>query len=172
LFEISAIVHLDLAKLARWPAPKQGMTGETSMKTFLKAVFALIVALGLLRPTQAAELIARVDVSAQRMTVTYRGEVLHVWSVSTGRKGYATPRGQWKPTRMHKSYFSRKYDNAPMPFSVFFTGGYAIHGTTKVKSLGRPASHGCVRLQTANAAAFYHMVNAVGRKNTRIVITN
>jgi lipoprotein-anchoring transpeptidase ErfK/SrfK len=137
-----------------------------------KLVLGLVMAFALQAQAFAADLVAKVDVSAQRMTVSYRGEVLHVWPVSTGRKGHHTPRGQWKPTRMHKVYHSRKYDNAPMPYSVFFTGGYAIHGTTKVKSLGRPASHGCVRLMTSNAAAFYHMVNAVGRKNTRIIITN
>ncbi|MCU0831209.1 MAG: L,D-transpeptidase [Rhizobiaceae bacterium] len=142
-----------------------------SFKLVISLVVALVVAATAV-PASAADLVARVDVSAQRMTVSYRGEVLHVWPVSTGRKGYRTPRGQWKPTRMHQRYFSRKYDNAPMPYSVFFTGGYAIHGTTKVKSLGRPASHGCVRLHTANAAAFYGMVQRIGRKNTRIVVTN
>jgi lipoprotein-anchoring transpeptidase ErfK/SrfK len=67
---------------------------------------------------------------------------------------------------------SKKYNNAPMPYSVFFSGGYAVHGTSHVKALGRPASHGCVRLQTKNAARFYSLVQQAGRKNTRIVITN
>jgi lipoprotein-anchoring transpeptidase ErfK/SrfK len=120
----------------------------------------------------AGQLVAKVDVSSQTMTVTYRGEVLHKWKVSTGRKGFYTPRGSWRPQRMAREYYSRKYDNAPMPYSVFFTGGYAIHGTNKVKALGRPASHGCVRLQTGNAATFYSLVQQVGRKNTRIVVTN
>jgi lipoprotein-anchoring transpeptidase ErfK/SrfK len=141
------------------------------LKSMLALASAMMLALSVV-PSSAADLVARIDVSSQHMTVTYRGEVVHSWPVSTGRKGFHTPRGQWKPTRMYQRYFSRKYDNAPMPYSVFFTGGYAIHGTTKVKSLGRPASHGCVRLHTANAAAFFGMVQRIGRKNTRIVITN
>jgi lipoprotein-anchoring transpeptidase ErfK/SrfK len=120
----------------------------------------------------AAQLIAKVDVSRQVMTISYQGEILHTWPVSTGRSGFDTPRGAWKPKHMAQMWLSKKYDNAPMPYSVFFTGGYAVHGTSKVKALGRPASHGCVRLQTKNAAKFYSLVQQVGRKNTKIVITN
>lgn len=106
------------------------------------------------------------------MTVSRYGQVIHVWKVSTARKGYVTPRGSWRPTRLHKMWYSRKYDNSPMPYSVFYYGGYAVHGTGAVKSLGRPASHGCVRLQTANAATFYSLVKEIGPGNTRIIVTN
>ncbi|MGB8817840.1 MAG: L,D-transpeptidase [Rhizobiaceae bacterium] len=119
----------------------------------------------------AANLVAHIDISSQTMTVSKYGFVLHRWKVSTGRKGYYTPTGQFRPQRMARMWYSRKYDNSPMPYSVFFNGGFAIHGTNYVKRLGTPASHGCVRLQTGNAAAFYAMVNQVGRKNVRIVIT-
>lgn len=124
--------------------------------------------------TQAlsAGLEARIQLSSQTMTVTRHGRVIHTWPVSTARKGYVTPRGTWRPTRLHKMWHSRKYDNAPMPYSVFYHGGYAIHGTSAVKRLGSPASHGCVRLDTANAAAFYALVKQVGPGNTRIVVTN
>jgi lipoprotein-anchoring transpeptidase ErfK/SrfK len=121
---------------------------------------------------QASELVAHVDVSEQRMVVSYGGSVLHVWDVSTGRKGFTTPRGKWKPTRMYRMWRSRKYDNAPMPYAIFFKGGYAVHGTSHVKALGRPASHGCVRLHTGNAAELYALVKQVGASNARIVITN
>jgi lipoprotein-anchoring transpeptidase ErfK/SrfK len=142
------------------------------MSAFVKFGCALVVFLWLPFAANAAQLIAKIDVSKQLMTVSYRGEVLHSWKVSTGRKGFTTPRGAWRPQRMHTMWNSRKYDNAPMPYSVFFTGGYAVHGTNHVKALGRPASHGCVRLQTKNAARFYALVEQVGRKNTRIVISN
>lgn len=121
---------------------------------------------------QAATLVAHVSISTQTMTVTKYGRVLYTWPVSTARKGYVTPRGSFRPTRMHKMWRSRKYDNAPMPYSVFYNGGYAVHGTNHVRSLGRPASHGCVRLQTGNAAAFYSLVREVGPGNTRIVVVN
>lgn len=115
---------------------------------------------------------ARVSISKQTMTVTRQGRVLYKWKVSTARRGYVTPRGTWRPKRMHKMWYSRKYEMSPMPFSVFYHGGYAVHGTGAVKQLGRPASHGCVRLQTANAATFYSLVREVGMGNTRIVVTN
>jgi lipoprotein-anchoring transpeptidase ErfK/SrfK len=120
----------------------------------------------------AASLVANINVSAQTMTVVKHGRVIHTWKVSTARKGYITPRGTWRPKRMHKMWHSRKYDMSPMPYSVFYHGGYAIHGTNYVKSLGRPASHGCVRLATANAAKFYSLVKQIGPGNTRIVVTN
>ncbi|TIU35663.1 MAG: L,D-transpeptidase, partial [Mesorhizobium sp.] len=100
------------------------------------------------------------------------GQVLYRWSVSTARPGYFTPRGSYRPQWTARMWYSRKYDNSPMPYSVFFHGGYAIHGTGAVRHLGRPASHGCVRLHPANAATFYAMVKEAGFGNTRIVVTN
>lgn len=121
--------------------------------------------------SHADGLIAKVNISTQTMTVSRYGEVLYRWNVSTARKGYVTPSGSWKPKRLHKMWYSKKYDNSPMPWSVFYHGGYAVHGTNAVRQLGRPASHGCVRLATANAATFYSLVREVGMKDTRIVIT-
>lgn len=121
---------------------------------------------------KAASLVAKVDVSTQTMTVSKHGQVIHKWRVSTARAGYVTPRGAWRPTRLHKMWYSRKYDMSPMPYAVFYHGGYAIHGTGAVKRLGTPASHGCVRLDTANAAKFYSLVKQVGPGNTRIIVSN
>jgi lipoprotein-anchoring transpeptidase ErfK/SrfK len=139
-----------------------------------RMVAGLLVAAGLAAaaPVQAATLVAQVSLSSQTMTVTKYGRVLYSWPVSTARRGYVTPRGSWRPTRMHKMWRSRKYDNAPMPYSVFYHGGYAIHGTSYVNGLGRPASHGCVRLRTTNAAEFYALVREVGPGNTRIVVSD
>ena len=137
----------------------------------LVAVF-LMMSLGSTLHGWSASLVARVDVSSQTMTVSRHGRVLYKWKVSTARKGYVTPRGSWRPTRLHRMWYSRKYDMSPMPYSVFYYRGYAIHGTGSVKQLGRPASHGCVRLNTANAAKFYALVKQVGRSNTRIVVVN
>ena len=117
-------------------------------------------------------LVARVNVSEQTMTVSMDGQVIHQWQVSTAGRGYVTPRGKWRPKRLHRIWYSQKYYNSPMPYSVFYNGGYAIHGPGEVGQLGKPASHGCVRLQTANAARFYALVTEVGASNTRIVVTN
>jgi lipoprotein-anchoring transpeptidase ErfK/SrfK len=119
----------------------------------------------------AAGLVATIDISSQTMTVSKYGFVTHRWKVSTARSGYYTPTGSYRPQRMARMWYSKKYDNAPMPYSVFFHGGYAVHGTNHVKRLGTPASHGCVRLAPGNAAAFYSMVQDAGRGNVKIIIT-
>lgn len=141
-------------------------------KIIATALMAAAVSFSFVAEGLAASLVANINIGAQRMTVTEGGRVIATWPVSTARKGYRTPRGAYKPTRMHKMWYSRKYDMSPMPYSVFFHGGYAIHGTGYVKQLGRPASHGCVRLATGNAAAFYSLVKQHGAKNTSIVLTN
>ncbi len=120
----------------------------------------------------ATPLLATVDISTQTMTVERYGEVIHTWPVSTARAGFSTPEGEFRPYRMHKLWLSRTYDNAPMPFAVFYDRGWAVHGTTAVNRLGTPASHGCVRLETANAELFYNLVREVGAGNTRVVIRN
>ena len=122
-------------------------------------------------PANAASILAKIDLSEQTMRVYINGFPRHSWPVSTARRGYRTPIGTFRPGRMHERYFSRKYDNAPMPYSVFFHHGYAIHGTTAIKSLGRPASHGCVRLHPDNAKRLFSLIAKNGKANTRIVIT-
>lgn len=118
----------------------------------------------------APKVVARIDLSDQTMTV-YVGERLsHVFKVSTGRRGYGTPTGQWTAEWLSPRHRSKKYRNAPMPWSVFFHGGYAVHGTTEVRRLGRPASHGCVRLLPANAKIFYRLVQENGKEHTLVSI--
>ena len=143
------------------------------MKRFLRSC-AAAAALLLLAPSaaQAASLVARVDVAAQKMTVSHYGKLLYEWPVSTAGQGYITPRGEYRPYRIHKMWRSRTYDNAPMPFAVFYDRGWAVHGTSAVSRLGTPASHGCVRLDTENAKAFYRLVRKVGPGNTRIIVEN
>ena len=134
-----------------------------------------LVALGMLVftvPASAASIVAKIDLSAQRMTVSVNGVTRYTWRVSTARSGYRTPVGSFRPQLLKKMHYSSKYHNSPMPHSIFFLGGYAVHGTNAVGSLGRPASHGCVRLSKENAAAFFQMVKAYGKWNTQIVITN
>ena len=113
---------------------------------------------------------ASIDLSAQAMTVTVDGLHYATWRVSTARRGYHTPIGSFRPYLLKRMHYSSKYENSPMPYSVFFRGGYAIHGTGYVKSLGRPVSHGCVRLHPRNAATLYRLVRSYGMGNTRIVI--
>ncbi len=123
------------------------------------------------QPVNAANLIADISLSSQTMTVTQNGIVMYRWKVSTARRGYVTPRGSWKAKWLSRYHRSSKYDDAPMPFAVFFNGGYAIHATYDIKRLGRPASHGCVRLHPNNAAEFFALAQQHGLANTRIVIT-
>ena len=97
----------------------------------------------------------------QTMSVYEDGELLDVWPVSTARRGYVTPSGTFYPYSYQLMHYSRKYDNAPMPHSIFFSGGYAIHATPHIGNLGRPASHGCVRLSPSNASNLYNMTKGV-----------
>ena len=111
-----------------------------------------------------------INLSNQRMTVTTGGKVIHSWAISSGRSGYLTPRGSFKPQWKARMWYSKQYDDAPMPYSVFFNRGIATHGTNAVGMLGRPASHGCVRLTTSNAKTFYNLVGKHGMQSTQIVV--
>lgn len=115
-------------------------------------------------------LIARINLTSQTMTVQAAGKTLHTWKVSTGAPGYATPPGKFRPGWMAKIWHSRQYDDAPMPNSVFFNRGIAVHATTSIGNLGRAASHGCVRLAPANAEKFYNLVSRHGMARTQIVV--
>ena len=123
-----------------------------------------------LAPAQAG-VVVRIDKSSQRMAVRVDGMMRFSWPVSTGRRGYGTPSGVFHPQLMARRWYSRKYYNSPMPHSIFFYHGFAIHGTNELARLGGPASHGCVRLHPSNAATLFALV-ASQRGNTRIVITN
>jgi len=118
----------------------------------------------------AASVVARVDLSSQTMTVSYRGLVKYRWKVSTARRGKVTPVGSWKAKWLSRHHRSSRYNNAPMPYSIFYSGNYAVHGTYSIKSLGRPASSGCIRLHPDNAAILYRMAQREGLSNVRIVV--
>lgn len=115
-------------------------------------------------------LVATIDLSTQRMTVAVDGSTAYVWPISSGRAGFLTPTGSFRPQWASKMHYSKKYDLAPMPYSVFFNGGIATHGTSAVGMLGQPASHGCIRLTTANAQTFFNLVHRHGFASTRIVV--
>jgi len=119
-----------------------------------------------------AEIQITVDKSTQRMTVRRDGMLLYNWPVSTGRRGYATPSGAFTAFRMEADHFSKEWDDAPMPYSIFFTKiGHAIHGTNDAPHLGRPVSHGCVRLSVANAETLYGLVQQEGVLHTKVVLS-
>jgi hypothetical protein len=111
-----------------------------------------------------------VDKTTQRMSVSVDGQPRYAWSVSTGKAGYETPVGTFGPSRLVKDHASKEWDNSPMPHSIFTHRGHAIHGSNATRSLGRPASHGCVRLAPANAAKLFALVRSEGLGKTRIVI--
>jgi lipoprotein-anchoring transpeptidase ErfK/SrfK len=119
-----------------------------------------------------ADVVVHIDKSSQRMAVSVDGAMRYSWPVSTGRSGYGTPSGVFYPQAMARRHFSRRYYNSPMPHSIFFYYGFAIHGTTDIYRLGGPASHGCVRLHPSHAAALYALVERNGPRNTRIEISN
>ena len=126
------------------------------------AALAAVVAAGLWAAPASATVNISVDLASQRMTVTNsRGET-HNWAISSGRMGYVTPRGVYRPQSLRRLHYSSRYNTAPMPHSIFFHRGWAIHGTSAVRDLGRPASHGCIRLAPGNAAKLFSMVQRDG----------
>ena len=146
---------------------------NSSVTRIARPILAWIILCGVLAflPTEsrAAEtLTATIDLSEQQMTVRVDGRVRYRWAVSTARRGYRTPLGVFRPYYLKRMHYSSKYDWAPMPYSIFFLGGYAIHGTTEIRNLRRPVSHGCVRLHPDHAKRLYYLVRKHGNANTRI----
>jgi hypothetical protein len=138
---------------------------------FIAVLAAATVAVLTLGHAALADLLIEIDKSTQQMTVTVNGEHLYQWPVSTGGQDYDTPSGTFKPFRMEIDHYSEEWDNAPMPYSIFFTQeGHAIHGTNH-SSLGRPASHGCVRLSVKNAATLWALVKREKMANTNVVLS-
>jgi hypothetical protein len=138
------------------------------LRRFMLAVMAVFALLG--TATRAtAGVNVRVDLASQRIEVDTSDGASYNWAISSGGDGYHTIRGTFQPTRLEKKWSSRKY-GGNMPNAIFFRGGFAIHGTDAVGMLGRPASHGCVRLHPANAAKLFALVQKHGKGATRIAI--
>ncbi|MFZ1149806.1 MAG: L,D-transpeptidase family protein [Xanthobacteraceae bacterium] len=113
-----------------------------------------------------------INKAKQRMTVFLDGIQKYEWPVSTGRAGYSTPSGTYTATSMNEIWYSKQWDNSPMPHSIFFIkDGHAIHGSYEVKNLGKAVSHGCVRISPENATTLYALVEANGLENTQVVLT-
>jgi hypothetical protein len=138
------------------------------MRSFLVAFAGLM----LLATAAQAKVAITVDKDNQQMTVAVDGVERYRWPVSSGLPSYETPSGSFRTFRMEADHFSKEFDDAPMPHSIFFTKiGHAIHGTDSVNRLGSPASHGCVRLSRANAATLYALVEEQGVLNTTVTLT-
>ena len=132
-------------------------------------VSTLALLIGVLPAAAGVEI--TIDKSIQRMTVAVDGTTRWRWPVSTGARGYDTPNGSYSALRMEKDYSSKEWDDAPMPNSIFFTQrGHAIHGSFD-KRLGKPVSHGCVRLSPGNAAKLYSLVESQGVANTKVLVS-
>lgn len=132
--------------------------------SFTAAALACLTAL--LSDASQAAVDIKVNLATQTMRVTTDDGETHVWPVSTARRGFVTPRGTYGVQSLQRMHLSRKYHNSPMPYSIFFRGGYAIHGTYSTASLGRAASHGCIRLSPRNAATLFQLVKAEGARIT------
>src|SRR5947207_15124018 len=138
------------------------------MRSFLVAFAGLM----LIATGAQAKVAITIDKDNQQMTVAVYGVERHRWPVSTGLPSYETPSGSFRTFRMEPDHYSKEFDDAPMPHSIFFTKiGHAIHGTDAAGKLGNPASHGCVRLSRANAATLYALVEEQGVLNTTVTLT-
>ena len=158
---------------AWWSGRLGGVMSRSSILSRLSAVLLILVGLVVapVAPAQAAtKLRVEIDLSSQTMRVDGGFFNRHNWRVSTASPGYRTPVGKFRPIRLERIWYSSKYENSPMPYSIFFLGGYAIHGTYEVRRLGRAVSHGCVRLAPNNARKLFELVKSYGRANTVISI--
>src|SRR5947209_11108556 len=139
------------------------------MRALLVALAGLTFAIS---SSAQAKVSITVDKDNQQMTVAVDGVERYHWPVSTGIPSYETPNGSFRTFRMEEDHYSKEFDDAPMPHSIFFTKiGHAIHGTDSVSRLGSPASHGCVRLSRANASTLYALVQQEGVLNTTVTLT-
>ena len=138
------------------------------MKTPLGALALLSISLGI--APAAADVVVNVYISSQTMTVEVDGTPLYTWPVSTARPGWETPVGSFRPVRLARVWHSTLYHHAPMPYSVFFSGNFAIHGTYESGRIGLPVSHGCVRLTTRHAAILFGLVESYGFDQSEIII--
>jgi lipoprotein-anchoring transpeptidase ErfK/SrfK len=138
------------------------------MRKFLPLAAGLLAWAALNSPADAG-VVVRVSKSQQTMYVYVDGYLEHEWPVSTGRGGYGTPSGTYRPTSLDAYHRSREFNYAPMPYSIFFHGGYAIHGSYDIDHLGSPASHGCIRLHPDDAAELFDLVR--GSDDTRIIVS-
>lgn len=135
----------------------------------------LVITVILSKHSHAQELpkiFVTVSLSQQIMTVDLGYKRPMVWRVSTARSGKVTPKGRWTVQWLSKNHKSSLYNNAPMPFSIFYNGNFAIHGTTQLDRLGAPASAGCVRLHPDNAAVLFYLVEQVGLDNVMIEVAD
>ena len=124
------------------------------------------------RPKAGSAILININKAKQRMTVSLDGIQKYEWPASTGRAGYSTPSGTYTATSMNEIWYSKEWHNSPMPHSIFFMkDGHAIHGSYEVKNLGKPVSHGCVRISPENATTLYALVKENGLENTQVVLT-
>lgn len=143
-----------------------------SIRRLISPLAAATVAVLMCGQAAKADLLVEIDKSTQSMKVTVNGAQLYKWPVSTGANGYDTPSGAFRPFRMEIDHTSDEYENAPMPYSIFFTmTGNAVHGTEYESSLGHAVSHGCVRLSVKNAATLWSLVKQEKMANTSVVVT-
>ena len=125
---------------------------------------------GSIEAANATTVTATVDLSEQRMRVYVDGKKQHTWVVSTGKQGWRTKPGSYTPFAQREKFYSSKW-RMSLPYLTFIgRDGTAIHGTYLTKKLGRPASHGCIRLSISNAAKFYKLVEQHGFWSTNVIV--
>lgn len=159
-----AVKPIGKTEPAKAALPSEAAKGETKAEAKSEPIPTVA------KPEPKPTLLVSIDLGSQKLSVTENGMPKYKWSISSGRTGYLTPKGTFRPVWMSKMWYSRKYDYAPMPHAIFFHGGAAIHGTDSVYALGRPASHGCVRLSPSNAATLFRLVTKHGKQMTRITV--
>ncbi len=116
----------------------------------------------------AAAVVAKVDLSSQKMNVFVNGKKKYSWSIASGKRGWRTPTGSFTPITTYRARYVKRW-NMTLPYAVVLTsGGIAVHGSNG--PMGSPRSHGCIRLSVANAAKFYGLVGKYGKWGTKVTV--
>ena len=113
-----------------------------------------------------------VDISDQRLSLVVDGVQTGYYKISTGLGRHWTPTGSFPPKWLNRHHRSSIYNNAPMPYAVFFNGNIALHGTNHIRKLGRPASKGCVRMHPSDARKIFNLIHRRGRDKVQITVQN
>jgi len=112
-----------------------------------------------------------VDISQQSMRVYQGNRRIYHWRVSTGRRGFGTPRGNFRAKFIRKRHRSHICHGQFMMNAIVLNDKLAIFGSNSTWKLGQNVSYGCVKISKENSKKLYKLVQSYGKNRVRVKIT-